>query len=123
MALTEAQRSSVRLYVGWSERFHQFDSELEQAMNALATAPDGEAIVLAAVAACEDIDVKLTAAHGRLKAMKVGSIGLSGPGEIRALRSEGRRHAGRIASVLGVSIRHDVFTGSGPVATNYQLRG
>ena len=33
MALTDTQRQKVRMYLGWSERFHQYDSRLEQAMN------------------------------------------------------------------------------------------
>jgi len=110
MALTDVQRADVRFFLGWSARFHQFDSRLEQAMNAISTEPEAETLVLGEIAACKDIDTKLTAAHARLKALKVGSIGLSGPGEIQALRKEGKRHTTRMAAIFGVERRIDVFS-------------
>ena len=57
------------------------------------------------------IDLKLEDAHKRIKANKVGSIDLPIQNEIRMLRSEGRRHVSRMATVLGVEVRHDVFSG------------
>jgi hypothetical protein len=72
--------------------------------------PVGEPIGILALLA--DVDAKLTDAHGRLKAMKVGSIDLPGKLEISTLRSEGRRHVSRMASMLGVEVRHDVYSAS-----------
>lgn len=114
MAFTEAQRVKIRFYLGWSARFHQFDSRLEQAMNAVDADGSGETElqVEAVLTSLDAVTASLTAAHDRLKALAVGSIKLSGNGEINALRSEGRRHAGSLASTLGVEVRHDVF-GSG----------
>jgi len=112
VALTASDKADVRFFLGWSARFHQSDSRLEQAMSALDTEPEAEALVLAAIVSCKDIDTKLTDAHGRLKAMKVGSIDLPGDREIQTLRKEGRRHVGRIALTLGVEVRHDVFSSS-----------
>ena len=121
--LTSAQRASIRLYLGWSARFHQTDSRLEQAMsaidvgdvdtynfivNALNGTPPG------LLAQLGDIDTRLTAALVDVKARKVGSIELMGEGEISVLRSMGREYAGRLASLLGVEVRHDVFSGHGP---------
>ena len=40
MAITEAQRVKVRLYCGWSARFWQTDTTLEQSLNALETKPE-----------------------------------------------------------------------------------
>lgn len=116
MALSPPQRMQVRLYLGWSERFHQTDSRLEQAMNALdgSQSVDAEAYVVTLLTACADIDSRLTASYLALKAKKVGSIELDGVMQIAMLRSEGRRLAGRIASLLGVEVRHDVFSGAGP---------
>ena len=125
MAFTEAQRVKIRLYLGWSARFHQFDSRLEQAMNAVDTLADTETEVEAILADLATIETELADAHGRLKAMKVGSIDLPGHKEIQALRSEGRRHVGRLAATLGVEVRHDAF-GAGRYrhfATRYGLIG
>ncbi len=113
MALTSAQKADVRFYLGWSARFHQFDSRLEQAMTALDTEPDSEALVIAEVAACKAVDAEIDGAHPRLKARKVGSIGLWGWEEITALRREGQRHVDRIASTLGVEVRTKVFFSHG----------
>ncbi len=116
--LTNGQRMQIRLYLGWSERFHQTDSQLEQAMNALdsSQSTDAEALILTVIMALIDIDTRLVDALRRLKATQVASITLPGPMEIAMLRSEGRRLVGRIASLLGVEVRHDVFSGSGPMA-------
>lgn len=113
---TSAQKASIRLYMGWSARFHQFDSALEQAMSAIDSEPDDSThdIIVADLTALDDLCDRLTDSYGRIKAMKVGAIDLPGTNEIGLLRSEGRRVAGRIAATLGVEIRHDVFKGAGP---------
>lgn len=116
--LTAGQRANVRLYTGWPARFHQTDSRLEQAMNAIDTLGNSDdptfTDLVALLAALADIDTRLTAAYPRIKALKLGSIDLPGTMEIGLLRSEGRRLAGRLASIMGVEIRHDVFSGNGP---------
>lgn len=114
MALSEAQRIEVRTYLGWSDRFHQTDSRLEQALNAIDLRPDSLAKVVALLASITDIETKLEDAHGRLKARNVGSIALEAEIELGALRSEGRRFVGRMSVLLGVECRHDVFSGSLP---------
>lgn len=116
MALTSAQRMLTRLYLGWSERFHQTDTRLEQAMNAIDSPQNTDALaqLQAYLTTLADIDARLTDALCRLRALEVGSIKLPGPMEIGMLRSQGRMYAGRIASILGVEIRHDVFSGGGP---------
>ena len=115
MALTATQRADVRTALGWSARFHQTDSRLEQAMNALAAEPESETQVIALLAEVVDIKTKLKTAHSRLKAVKVGSINLDGlRTEIVGLRMEGQRHTGEIAAILGVERRHDIFSSSAP---------
>lgn len=125
MALTEAHRASIENYLGWSARFRQMDSALDQAMDAIATLPEREALITNALtaappgilAALADIDAKIIKAHGRLKADKVGSIELN-RGELGQLRSEGRRFVNRLSRLLGVEIRANVF-GSGGSADNW----
>jgi len=112
MALLEAQKVSIRFYLGWSARFHQFDSRLEQAMSAIDTLPDTQTLIEAILVDLGDISTKIKEAYNRLKAMKVSSIDLPGPGEIGMFRSEGRRFVGQLAATLGVEVRQDVF-GSG----------
>ena len=116
MAWTLTQKAQVRLYLGWSARFWQTDSRLEQAMNAIDDKAEELTICTGLLTSLADIDTRMTACYSRLKALQVGRITLPGHGELMALRSEGRRLSGRLASMLGVAIRHDVWSGRGPSA-------
>ncbi len=112
---TAAQRAKVRWYLGWSARFHQMDSRLEQAMNAVDSEVDDSShdLVLLNLTAMDDLNSRIVSAYNRLKALKVGSIDLPSHGEIGMLRSEGRRLGGQVAALFGVETRHDVWSGSG----------
>lgn len=123
--LTEAQQALVRSYCGYTGRFRQFDTRLEQAMRAISTLPESEALITndleasppGLLACCLDVDAKLTASHRRLKVSKVGPIELN-PREIAALRDEGRRYVGRLCQLLGVERGNDAFgDGRGAFAT------
>jgi hypothetical protein len=116
VALTDSQKASVRLYAGWSARFRQYDTRIEQSMSALETFPEHEAQVVSLLESLADIDSKLTASHARLKASEVGSIKLN-PSELPMLRSEGRRLVARLCSILGVERGVDVY-GSGAVSAS-----
>lgn len=111
MALTQAQRLQVRFYLGWSDRYFQSDTRLEWSMDNIDARPDTEALVVALLADAVDFDAKKKAATSRLKALKVGSIDLPGEREIMMLRDMGREVSGRIASILGVGCKHDVWSG------------
>ncbi len=109
MALTEAQKLDLRMYLGWSDRFHQFDSELEQAISAMESRAATETKVLALLDECVRVDGLIQGAEGRLKASEVGSITLN-PAEIDRLRERGRTAVKRIATILGVDVREDAFS-------------
>lgn len=115
MALTAAEKSKIRLFLGWSERFHQTDSRLEQALLAVDADATGETYnrINTLLQSIADIETRITDAYSRLKAIKVGSIELPGMMELGALRSEGRRFVGRLAALLGVAVRHDAFAAGG----------
>ncbi len=125
MALTEAQRLQVRLFLGWQDGFGQFDSRLEQALNHVNNRPELLALVTNALdgdppgllACLQDIDTKLRASHPRLKASVVGSITLN-PGEVKQLRSEGTRFVKRLAAIIGVEVRSNPFS-SGTASGNF----
>ena len=114
MALTDQQKADIRLYVGWSARFHQTDTRLEGAMTAVGDLPEHSAQIVDLLAKLKTIDSDLIGSHGRLKANTVGSIELN-RSELGQRRSEGRRLVGRICSILGVPPGADVF-GSGGVS-------
>lgn len=135
MALTDAERAKIRLYLGWSSRFFASDSALEQALNAIDGLPEALALIQNAIdgsppgllAALEDVDAKLVASHSRLKASVVGSITLN-QGELAELRREGKRLTSRLATLLGVEVVRDVWSGRLPRvrsthAGNYRPQG
>lgn len=108
MALTGTQKAQVRLYLGYQDQDRQLSTELESQLGSIST--EAETLVIGLLASLLDIDAKLLSAHGRLKALKVGSIELPGAGEIETLRSEGRRFVGRLAVIFDVEPLHDVFS-------------
>lgn len=112
MAFTEAQRVQIRLFLGWPARYFQEESALEQSMNGIENEPDTVASVVVILARIADIDAKVTACYTRIKALKVGGIGLTGQLELGALRSEGMRVTSHLASTLGIEIRNDYWTGA-----------
>jgi hypothetical protein len=122
--LSPSERAKIRFYLGWSARFHQTDSALEQAMNAvdvgddetygIITRPAGDPLGTGLLASCVDIDTKLLATDDELEVRAVGTIQLDVMQKVGTLRSNGRKFAGRLAALLGVPVRHDVFSGVGP---------
>jgi len=112
MAFSLTERQSIRTYTGWSGRYFQTDSRLEQAMNAVAA--ETETAIRTELTGIATLETEMTAARRRWKAAEVGSIVLQGETEYGLLRSAGRQAAGRIAAMLGIGIRHDAFAGWGP---------
>lgn len=113
MALTEAQKTSVREYLGWSARFGQHDSALERAMSAISSFPSEEARLIEHLAELARIDAAITAAEARFKADQVGTITLA-KRELGQLRSRGEERVGRLATQLGVEVRNSPFAASLP---------
>jgi hypothetical protein len=120
MALSSTDRARIRWYLGWTQRYLQTDSRLELAMGATDASADALLIIQdtlingGLLASLADIDAKLVNAHKRIKVSKVGTIELPGKMEIGILRSEGRRFVARLASLLGVEVRNDVYSGNLP---------
>ena len=115
MALTLQQRADVRRYLGWSAQFSQTDNALENAFDGLETQPEHETQVVSLLTEISDIRTKLLDSHNRLKAIKVGSIGLDTyRSELAALRDEGMRLTGELASIMGVERRHNIFGNGSP---------
>jgi hypothetical protein len=123
MALSAAERASVRYYLGWPSRFYQTDSALEQAMAAVDNDPDAVALVQAQLTRCADVDTKLEGADTRQKLTRAEDITFAGPVEIAMLRQQGRQAVGRLAAVLGVAVRHDIYSPSGPAGSNFMRLG
>lgn len=125
MAFTDTQKAQIRRWLGWSGRYFQTDSQLEQAL--LAIAAETQLLVEAEITNLTTIDAALSSSSLRthFKAEQVGSITLQGADELELLRSQGRQAVGRIAAMLGVEVRHDAFAGAAPSrpGANYLMQG
>lgn len=113
MAWTPTERLTIRLYTGWSDRFLQDDGALERALNATDGKTETEVLVRAILAEIVVIETELTAAHQRLQASKVGSIGLN-PNEVRQLRDRGEEKSSRLCQLFGIEGRNNPWRGHLP---------
>jgi hypothetical protein len=129
---TEAQKRDIYFFCGWPQKNVQVNTALEHAIARTAENTDQWALVINAVNGSPPGLLpllwqqwqRILDAHGRLKALKVGSIELSGPGEINMLRKEGQRLVGALCSLLGVESDGDVFmpgSGGSAAARNFGL--
>lgn len=112
MAFSATEKGKIRWFLGYTSRFYQVVTQLEQAMNAIDA--EAEANVRAQITKLDTLVTEIEGARPRLKAIKVGSIELPQGMEIGVLRSEGRRMVGQVAATLGVPVVHDVFSASAP---------
>lgn len=109
MAFTNAEKGSIRKYLGWNARWVQFDSALERAFtfvdNSSAggdTSSEDEArTILAKIVA---IEVEIDGTHRRFKADQVGTIKLN-RNEVRQLIDRGESYIGQLARVFGVDVK------------------
>jgi hypothetical protein len=130
--LTDDEKSTIRMYMGWSARFAQTDNALERAMSAIDSLPSDLALLRTHLAELARIDAAITACEARFKADQVGTITLSQT-ELPRLRSRGAERVGRLATLLGVEVRDNAFgpdlprwRGSfgGPIGGgNFQMQG
>ena len=119
IVVTDAQEADVYFFCGWPQRWLQTTmSPLEQALRAITQKPGMLALLTNSItvspkgllAQARDLfDTQIPAAYRRLKALKVGSIELSGHGELNMLARQGQRLVGTICSVLDIERGEDVF--------------
>jgi hypothetical protein len=119
VALTEAQRATVRLVMGWPSRWHQTSNELEQSMSALDSSPEDLARVLLILPKIADIDTRITAALGCVRVAEAGTVRMKDDNGLSLLRREGRRLVNQLSSELGCPKGTDYFgTGRGFAGNN-----
>lgn len=122
MAWTEADRATIRSYLGFPALFLQADPRLEAAMTAVQSEADGgvrpdgstELQIRGWLTQLAAIETRLESLWDEAEALKVDELGVDPMRAVALLRSEGRRIVGRLARALGTSPRHDVFSGAEP---------
>lgn len=110
MSLSDADKASVRRYLGYPDVNRLANPGVEGAMVAISA--EGEAIVSDLLTQVGEIDAQLRTSWSRQKVKKAEDVVLAGWDEIDALRQEGRRLVAELAALLDVSPLRDVFAGS-----------
>ena len=115
MALSDAQKSSARLYLGFPDSsVGGSPSILESALTALSAT--AETIVGNVLTKLATIESTLSAGWDRMKVVKAEEVTLAGEDELRALRNEGRRLVRQLSIMLGVEPAYDAFAVGGAMA-------
>lgn len=115
MALTDAQRAQVRLWLGYSDMGGASPSNLDGAMDALSA--EAEVLVEDLLDRLDTLDTAMsdvaTANRAGIVEVDNGAVKwASGTAASTSLAQQGRRLVGRLASILGVQVAADAF-GSG----------
>lgn len=108
MALTDAEKSRVRRYLGFPDTNRLLHHGLEGALVAVST--EGEAEVQDLLTQLDEVSTQLRESWARQKVMKAEDVVLAGHDEILALRHEGRRLVNQLAALLDVQPRRDAFS-------------
>lgn len=108
MPFTDDEKSTIRMYLGWSARFAQTDTALERAMSAIESLPSDLALTRTHLTELARIDAAIQSCESRFKADQVGTIKLS-QSELSRLRSRGMERVGRLATLFGVEVRDNAF--------------
>ena len=111
MALSSADKTKIRRFLGYADVTQGYYSTLEGVMNSISA--DGETAIGVILTDLDTIETTLRSSWSRQKVTKAEEVTLAGPGEIRALRSEGDRLVENLGSVLGVSPARAYFSNTG----------
>lgn len=116
MAFSNAEKTRIRRYLGFSELYRQIDTRLETQLDALpANNPDAETQVRALLGRVGAIDDAIQGkALTRLDASEIiGEVKLLGPEQLRALRTQGRMLINQIAITFDLTPLRDYFDEGG----------
>jgi len=110
MALSDADRASVRRFLGYPD-VNRGDSALEGAMDSLSA--EGDAIVGALLTSLGSLHTALSTEWTYLRVQRAEDVTLDSQGAVRALRAEGRRLVAELAAAFDVHPLRDIFSGAG----------
>jgi hypothetical protein len=108
MAFTEAQRVTVRRYLG-RPPYATWDTMLEGSLQTIGALPDAQAAVEDVLANLATIESEIKQLHGIALASKVEESMLN-PRRYEDLRGAGRREVQALAGLMGTEPVRDVFS-------------
>lgn len=113
MALSEAQKADVRLYLGFA-RGRDLNPQLESRLDAGVLSTEEETRIGATLTLLGQIDTKLqSAALDNLDLQRAEDVTFLGPEQLAELRRHGRSLVGRLATLLEVEPARDYFDTGG----------
>ena len=109
MALSAAQRVSVRRYMGYP--LSPLDTDLENAMsNVDAAGAASEAELVTVLTALASVETQISALHEAMVAVQIDKIRIDPARALITLYMDGRRWVQVLRSLLGMPPRRDVFS-------------
>ncbi len=112
MALTLTERARIRSLLGWGARFHNVETRLENALDAMADLPEDETLIRTYLTQLTVIDTAIADCATTFGVKKTGSIELESDQGLGFQRSEGRRLVLAIADILGVQPYRNFYGGT-----------
>lgn len=127
MAFTEADRVSIREYLGFGSIFLQADPRLENAITAVQSVADGgtrptsdaENALKALITRLKAIDTSLDALNDQSGATSVDEIKLDAARETYRLKMHARSLVHRLARILDTYPRSDIYSASPGMLPSY----
>lgn len=114
LPFVEAERAKIRNYLGWSDRYRDYDTRLESEMNGIGNdvnADTGAAFIVRDILAkLQNVDDSLEGGMGNqtLRAVKGGTV-FQGAEEMRTYREHGRSLIQRMAVIFDVAPKRDYY--------------
>jgi hypothetical protein len=111
---TPAERAKIRMYLGWSEKYRDYDTRLESEMDGVGndvSADTGAAFnVRDILSKLQNVVDLLESGTGNqtIRAVKGGTV-FQGPEEMKTYRTHGRTLVQRMAIIFNVAPRRDFF--------------
>lgn len=112
------EKAKIRMYLGWSDRFRDYDTRLETMMDSLGLDPDADigaaANIRDLLSKLANVDTSLESGLGNqtLKAVE-GGTSFQGADEMRAYRVHGRSLVQRMAIIFDVEPKRDYYAEGG----------
>lgn len=111
MPFTDAEKTRIRMLLGWGARFWQLETRLENAMEAVETLTEETTRIQTILTQLTAIDTAITDALGTVGVTGVSAIHLDSDQGIGHLKAEGRRLVEAIATILQVPIKKNYYGG------------
>jgi len=118
VALSDAQKASIRRYLGYSDISRGSPTPLESALDALSS--EAETLVGDILTKLASIETQLEAAWSQASVSRVEDVWFAGASGVQHLRQEARRLVRDLGNILGVPPRGTPFSSGSQSGPTYR---